>query len=186
MVVKKLLEEFSEEVIRAFVQKNADYYISRWRVMARKGTRVSWNWAAAIFGGWFYQTWFFYRKMFLYGLAVFLLFFALSGTAAFIGGLISGRAGLEWQTVENLLTVFGILSNLVLVILIGLYGNYIYGSFVYKRLSALKEMAAGEEELLLLAAEKGGTSLLLAVAGFLVEMFLLTAITFLSLVVIAS
>jgi hypothetical protein len=37
VIVKKLMEEFGEEVIRSLVQKNADYYIARWRLMAQKG-----------------------------------------------------------------------------------------------------------------------------------------------------
>ncbi len=46
MVVKKLLDEFNEDIIKAFVQKNSDYYLTKWKIMANSGSKISWNWAS--------------------------------------------------------------------------------------------------------------------------------------------
>jgi len=180
VVVKRLLEEFSEEAIRAFVQKNADYYLAKWRVMAQKSSKASWNWAAALFGGWFYQSWFFYRKMFLYGLAAFTLFSGVSTSL----GLLLGRAlaglGARGEVASATLTLVAVVLTLLPVALMGLYGNYLYG-----KLKAMRERAGSEEELLQLAAARGGTSVLLVVGGFLVELLILFGLTLTASVVVA-
>lgn len=172
MIVKKLMEEFGEEVIRSFVQKNADYYIARWRLMAQKGSRVSWNWAAAVFGGWFYQSWFFYRKMLLYGIAAFLLFWGGSLLLAVALGALLAVAGVGERAVDAVATLTAVAVSLLPFLIAGLYGNYIYGRFTYWKLVKLRERAGGnEEELLSLAAAKEGTSVALIVVGILIEFF---------------
>jgi len=171
VIVKKLLEEFSEEVIRNFVQKNSDYYIARWRLMAQKDSRLSWNWATAIFGGRFYQSWFFYRKMLLYGVAAFLLFWGGSLLLAAALGALLATAGVGERAADAVATLTTVAVSLLPVLIAGLYGNYIYGRFVYQKLVKLRERARGEEELLSLAA-KGGTSVALIFVGILVEFFL--------------
>ena len=52
MVVNKLLNEFSEDVLRAYIQENSDYYLTKWKEMSQRNVKTSWNWAAFFLGGW--------------------------------------------------------------------------------------------------------------------------------------
>ncbi len=141
MLVKKLLDEFSEDVIRAFVQKNADYYLMKWKSMANSGSKISWNWASFLLGGF----WMVYRKMFLYFFIVFIV------------GLIIG-----------FIPLLNIILGLAMWIAFGLLGNYGYAYFVYNKLNELKILAKNEDELRQLALQKGGTSVLAAVILFVI------------------
>ena len=132
MVIKKLLDEFDEEIIKAYVQKNSEYYLLKWRLMAETYSKTSWNWAAFLLGGW----WMVYRKMYLY---TFLLL---------LSSLIT------W------IPILGWIVGLAIWIGIGLFGNYIYGQHVYKKLKELSLIAKNEEELRTLALQKGGTSVI--------------------------
>jgi len=141
MSVEKLVKEFSPEVIRAFVQKNADYYLAKWEAMARSGSKVSWNWPAFFFG----VFWMGYRKMYLYAAIVVVL------------SLLSD------------LPKVGPLVTLVLWFGVAAFANYIYGTFTYNKLTELKVQAKDEDELRQLAAAKGGTSVLgVIIVGFIV------------------
>jgi hypothetical protein len=131
MVIKKLLEEFDEDIIVAFVQKNADYYLTKWKLMAGLNKKISWNWPAFLFGGF----WLLYRKMYLY-------FFIL----LLVGSL-------------SAIPVIGMFISLAIFIGLGLFGNYLYGKFTYEKLTKLKITANGDKETLRqLAFQKGGTS----------------------------
>jgi hypothetical protein len=170
VVIRQLLEEFSEDVIRAFVQKNADYYLFKWRLMAKTGSKTSWNWAAAIFGGWLYQLWFFYRKMFLYGIVVYTV---ITGLTLLLGtglGLGLAAAGASEELADLIVIPLSLLLILITILIFGFYGNYIYGKFVYDNLKKLSLVAKDEEELKFLAMNKGGTSVGYVFLGMLAEM----------------
>ncbi len=133
MSVRNLMSEFSEDVIRAFVQKNADYYITKWKLMAATDSKVSWNWPAFLFGGF----WMLYRKMYLY---FFILLFV-----SFIVGIIP---------------FLSLILGLALWIGLGVFGNYLYAKFTYEKLMKLKLIHKDEESLKLAASQAGGTSVL--------------------------
>jgi len=161
MVIRQLLEEFSEDVIRAFVQKNADYYLVKWKLMAKTGSKTSWNWASAFFR----SLWFFYRKMVAFGFGIMGIGFLVSlfflpilrshSDAAIIGGALIA------------LTLI-----IALFVLMGLYGNYIYGSYAYKKLKELSLVTKDEEELKLLAMNKGGTSVGWVLLAFIINLII--------------
>jgi len=131
MVIKKLLDEFDESVIRLFVQKNADYYIAKWKVMASSESKISWNWAAFMFTA----TWMGYRKMFLY---------------AFLYILIN---------LTTLIPFIGFILWILLWVGMGLYGNYLYGKKTYETLVMLKTKYPEEDEFKRLVVKEGGTSI---------------------------
>jgi len=166
VVIRQLLEEFSEEVIRAFVQKNADYYLPKWELMAKNGSKTSWNWAAAFFGPGSY--WLFYRKMVTYG-------FGVVGVGLLVSLLLLPlvRSGSEVLVMAG--TLLSLVFIVALFVLLGLFGNYIYGSYAYRKLKELSTLAKDEEELKLLVASKGGTSVgwvfLALLVNFLVSSF---------------
>jgi len=132
--------------------------------MAKTGSRISWNWAAAIFGGWLYQLWFFYRKMFFYGL---LIFSALTGLGILTGAMLAA-ANVDKKIIDVIVVIFSIVTNLAAILIFGLYGNYIYGKFVYDSLKKYS-ITADEEELRIVALSKGGTSVGYIFLGILAE-----------------
>ncbi len=147
MVIKRLLEEFDEDIIKAFVQKNSDYYLVKWKLMAETYSKTSWNWPAFLFGAF----WLSYRKMYLYTFLLILI------------------------GIFTLIPFIGFMLALALWIGLGLFGNYIYGQYVYKRLKELSLMAKNEDELKMLALQKGGVSVV-AVIILIVLLLLLELI----------
>jgi len=131
MIVKKLLDEFDEETIRLFLQKNADYYIAKWKIMAASGSKISWNWAAFFFT----SLWFGYRKMYLYAFVYILL-----NTLSFI-------------------PIYGFFIWLFLWIGVGMFGNYLYAKKTYETLFVLKQAYRQEQEFKSMVAKEGGTSI---------------------------
>ncbi len=130
MIVKKLLEEFDEDTIRLFVQKNADYYIAKWKIMAASGSKISWNWAAFFFT----SLWFGYRKMYLY---------------AFLYILIN---------LLSLVPVIGFFVWLLIWILVGMFGNYLYAKRTYEVLFTLKNAYPDKSQFNNMVAKEGGTT----------------------------
>ncbi|WP_457569510.1 DUF2628 domain-containing protein [Desulfurobacterium sp.] len=175
MVINKLLNEFDEKVIGLFVKENSDYYLQKWKFMADSGSKISWNWAAAIFG-WFNQSWFFYRKMFLYGLGFYVVLFFLFPLIAVIGvflGDIFGRFGFDEEMSRLIVMLTVIVWQFVKIIFFGFFGNYLYGRFVYNKLTKFRLSSKDDEEFFRMAAEKGGTSVTFVFFGFLMEFLLL-------------
>ena len=152
MEVRKLIEEFDEETIRSFVQKNSDYYLAKWKIMASSGSKFSWNWAAFLAA----SLWLGYRKMYLYAFIFIIL------------------------NILNMIPIIGLITWLVLWIGIGGFGNYFYGKFTYNKLLELKMAFPNENEFKSQVARAGGTSvagifivLLMAFAIYLVLMLIL-------------
>ena len=132
MVIKKLLEEFDEDTIRLYVQKNADYYIAKWKLMASSESKISWNWAAFFFTA----NWLGYRKMYLYAFIYILL--NLATLVPFVGFIL-------W---------------IILWVGIGIYGNYLYGQKTYENLVKLKSEYPDQEIFKQMLVKNGGTSVL--------------------------
>lgn len=56
----------NEEVLRKLIGEKPEYYLNRFRKMRQTKNVASWNWSAFLFAPY----WFFYRKMYGYGIAV--------------------------------------------------------------------------------------------------------------------
>ncbi len=154
MIVKKLLEEFDEETIRLFVQKNADYYIAKWKIMAASGSKISWNWSAFLFNSW----WFGYRKMYLYAFIYILL------------------------NILSIVPLFGFIFWIFLWIMVGMFGNYLYAKKTYETLSILKSAYSDEQIFKNMVAKEGGTTvfgvilvILVAIAVYITLLIFLSA-----------
>jgi len=131
MEIKKLLEEFDEEIIKSFLQKNSDYYLAKWKLIASTGSKISWNWAAFALT----NLWLGYRKMYLYAFIYILL------------------------TLLSVIPLIGIIAGLILWVGIGMYGNYFYGKFTYNKLVELKSTYTDEELFKQQIVKSGGTSI---------------------------
>ncbi|RUM60913.1 MAG: DUF2628 domain-containing protein [Persephonella sp.] len=157
MITKQLLEEFDEETIKSFVQKNSDYYLIKWKLMAETGSKISWNWPAFFFGIY----WMVYRKMYVYALIILI-----------IGLLLS------------LIPLINIIAGLVVWIGFGMFGNYVYAMHTYKKLKELSLISSNPEDLKKLALQKGGTSVL--AVFILIGIFLAIEIIILMLFAVSS
>jgi len=144
--------------IEAFVVRNTDYYTARWQ-LSGGGTKMSFNWAAAIGQ----VIWFAYRKLYapmLIGIAVYILYVAgwmyIDDRALFSPGLMTI---LEYSGAVALTVAFGFLGN----------------SIYRRRYLKVKEQAQlrhGDlDEQLNYLRSKGGTSI--AAFWILVVLFML-------------
>ncbi|MDQ7056660.1 MAG: DUF2628 domain-containing protein [Persephonella sp.] len=143
------------EVYRIFIGKNADYYIEKFKKFEESGGALSWNWAAFFLG----LLWVFYRKMYLYG-AIILLGIFLIGALTAVG--------------SNPLLSIGI--QLWLWIGFGAFGNYLYYTFVKKKVSYIQSQSKNEKEMIENLAKEGGTNFLAPVV-FVILMMLLQILT---------
>ena len=146
MELKKLFDEFDEDIVRDFVQKNADYYLSKWKAMADSGSTISWNWA-----GFFLNVyWMMYRKMYLMALAIYLI--------AMIGTIIP---------------LVGFFVGVLIWLAGGVSGNYLYGRYVFSKLLDLQEKFGSDKELFKQHILKsGGTSTSLALIFFIISIII--------------
>ncbi|MEO2068278.1 MAG: DUF2628 domain-containing protein [Desulfurobacteriaceae bacterium] len=165
---KRLLEEFPDEKIRIFIQKIADYYIHSWKKMAASNKKTSWNWASAFFG----FSWMAYRKMLKLALLWFVMLSVLELITVAGASIVGGE-----NFAIGIIALIGISSFLIMPIVFGLFGNYIYASFVYEKLKEIEiiDPDLSESSLLL----EGGTSwgkVLLFLAGSLIVEIIYMAI----------
>jgi len=135
------MKDVSIENLKIFVSKNQSYYIPIFQKISSLGGRfyASWNWAAFFFP----QMWFFYRKMYLYGVIVLLA----SCVFNLIGWILSG-------------------------IIAGVAGNYLYFSHARNGILSLQETFPGET-ISSKVALLGGTNSIIAWAAVIITVVLL-------------
>ena len=124
----------SDTDVSAFLQSNPLYYIEKFNRLALLHTKTSWNWCSFLFGG----CWFAYRKM--YGIA-----------AGYIG------CALAFSMIPSI----GVFLNIALWFASGLFGNYMYKSYMDKELTILKSLDQFNKTTYVM--QKGGTSTAAAV-----------------------
>jgi hypothetical protein len=122
-----------------FIQNNSEYYTGKFYKMKADNSDVSWNWAACLLSPY----WFFYRKMYIHGIVLFLLF------------VVS-------DTINRALYMF---LSILSALLIGAYGNNFYKKYVEQHLGQSKDY--DEDTKKKYYNSKGGTNILL-VLGIIV------------------
>ncbi len=157
-MLKRLFEEFDEEIIKLFIQKNSDYYISKWKLMAEKNSMISWNWASFFFTG----LWLGYRKMIFYGFLYVLASVLFS------------------------LPFLGFFLWLAAWISVGIFGNYLYGKYTYEKLKELKLLNPDERNFKTAVIEKGGTSILDVILIIILSFFIYAVMIKISLMLIGT
>lgn len=163
-----------------FVQSSAARYIPKFYTMEKSGKKVSWNWAAFLFGPY----WFFYRKLYTVGAVLLVLLALVSGLTStpramektealntmmeqFYSGEISSEAALtsyeqaykDLVSLPEIAAYFGI--TFALHLLSGLFANYFYLQKAKKEVKTLRETCATQEEYRLKLFRRGGVSVLL-------------------------
>ncbi|MDM7273552.1 DUF2628 domain-containing protein [Sulfurihydrogenibium azorense] len=131
------------EELRLFVGKNADYYIAKWEELGEEN-KISWNWSAFFFG----LLWFAYRKMYphAFGFIVFSLILQYIQIVMKTHPLVIG------------------ITNILISIFIGMFGNYLYYQYAKSKIKQIKENIKDERQKTVEIVRAGGTSLSTAIA----------------------
>ncbi len=179
----EMIDDVKAADLYAFVGQKSDYYLPRFRRMARSGKNTSWNWAAFLFG----PLWLLYRKMYAFGAVVIILEllqaavsevvlkaigFAITDDMTYAELLSAIESALLVPENTYYLLAVWLLSVVVFVISIFLavYGNRLYFDHCGKTIARLREktpdLTSGE------LATSGGVSIAVAVIGYIVQYFL--------------
>ena len=116
-----------EDVIKLVGENNTDFYVKNFNQFKQLNKETSWNWPAFLVA----PAWFFYRKMYLYG--VVLMAFNVT-----IG------------------SVLNLVLSLAVGAVIAVFANYIYMDYLEKLSLQMKSMPETVKETFI--KEKGGTS----------------------------
>ncbi len=179
----EVIDEVKAEDLSAYVGTKADYYLPRFRRMARGGSNASWNWAAFFFG----PLWLLYRKM--YGLGAIVMILEIIQTAVMeISYKALGLGMTEEMTyaevyalVESALSKpsslyfllsISLLSAIMLVISIAIavFGNRLYRDHCRRAIARAREktpdLTSGE------LSSIGGVSIAVAIIGYIAQYFI--------------
>ena len=175
--------EFTVDEIAQVVGPNLAYYLPRFYNMTHGGSKLSWNWMSFLLP----YNWFLYRKNILWGILSFLFFTA---TSVFSDALFTQlnfptnavTPDALFAAAEQLMAkpearivmmICSLLSLLVLIvrILIGMFGNYLYLKTVLRKAKKLKEnpvLSYGQSPM-----NSSGVSFILAVLPEMLSLFAL-------------
>ena len=134
--------------IQAFIGTNQYYYFYKFQKLNLKNSKVSWNWASAFFGAYWYA----YRKMYLIQFLYYITyFFAVGCLGMLMASLFPTR-----NTLKPFVAIAPILIVFLPCVLSGIFGNHIYKSHVEKHVQIARYMDAYMKQNYLM--KKGGTS----------------------------
>lgn len=134
--------------MQVFIGKNQDYYFKKFQKFNIKNGKVSWNFASAFLGAYWYA----YRKMYL---IQFLYYVIYIFTVGFLGVLIAGL--FSKAHISTLVVAFmPFLILFIPCVISGIFGNYIYKSHVERHVQIARYMDAYMKQNYLM--KKGGTS----------------------------
>ncbi|WP_018609713.1 DUF2628 domain-containing protein [Uliginosibacterium gangwonense] len=142
--------------LNAFIGPRSAYYLAKWDAMQGKNT--SWNLAAFFLGAF----WLVYRKMY-------------ANAFISIGILVA------FHVFENILDIpasVGNIANLVMAVMIGRYGNYLYKQRATKEIQEVIQSKGLTQSALSEIAQRGGTQLGAAIGFAVLFLALGVGITF--------
>lgn len=163
------------EEMKNTVGVNTQYYLPRFFKLNNK-QKKSWNWAAFLFP----QGFFLFRKCYKAGILAFLLSVASTALLNYPMLHVVINESQTWkeifisvgaQLAQNpeilifsfIATVLGLLIQIPMRVLFGIFGNWIYRKEVFEKIKDAKEQA--DEEPTLVMQLKGGVNPLLGVLG---------------------
>lgn len=120
----------NESLVAGFVGNNQSYYVAKWKMMKRTGSKVSWNWSSFLMNTY----WLMYRKLYVVAVIKFVIDIILS-----------------------MLGTLGTVVSLGLWVCMGLFGNYLYFQNMEKCLQEAELLNEGKRAVYL--SKKGGTTI---------------------------
>ena len=142
-------------LLKQYIGENHHYYVHTWKLLTKKTACISWNWPAFFFG----FIWCAYRKMRLYGIFIFLLYMVTQFPILTL--LFMEHFDVKFSIYKHLpvISLWMIVVRLILMIFVGMYGNYLYyrtaTSIVQKSMNKIHS----ERRLTKYILQKGGVSL---------------------------
>lgn len=137
-----------DEDIQTFIGVKQEYYFEKFQKFNIKNSKVSWNWASAFLGSYWYA----YRKMYLIQFLYYVVYFF---TVVFLGILSIGVFSIN-RTFTPALAIAPFLVFIAPFVISGIFGNYIYKCHVEKQVQIAKYMDVNMKQNYLM--KKGGTS----------------------------
>lgn len=159
--------------IAELVGSNSAYYLPRFYKMTHDGSKVSWNWAAFLIP----SNWLLYRKNLMWGILLVVvetalqLFSQIAGNGLYIVNTATNAIAFkplsqlmaDPQAKLLLIVLFvASIASLVLSILMGMFGNYLYLQSILKKAKRRQENPQLKYDRSFL--NTGGTSFALAIA----------------------
>lgn len=175
------IEGVSVETIAEVIGANSGYYLPRFYNMSRNGKKTSWNWAAFLLS----YNWLLYRKNLLWGLLAFgfgtILEFFNSYAVLKLQTALNAATTVIPPNAASLMGIILISSGAILVmsLLFGLFGNYLYMQHVLRKARKLQEDPDAKYNSGFF--QTGGTSFALGIAPNLLLIFIQNLITILML-----
>ena len=127
---------YREDVIRAFVGKNADYYINKWKSAKEPAKRAGWNWAGFFVG----LFWMGYRRMYKILFMILGLFILIDIIQLFVSFDLSRGVSIGISAVA------------------GGSGNSLYYNHMNQKIKSLSPNSSSDDELKELAKTAGGAT----------------------------
>jgi hypothetical protein len=127
------------EDAKAFVGPRFERYWYKWRMMATRGSALSWNWASALLG----PAWFGFRRMHGYAILLILAYTVLGFSNGVVGPTIAPLS---------------LILSIGVVCLVGMVGNAAYRSFALRRIGEVRSSAGNDDERHGFLRARGGTS----------------------------
>ncbi|BBF43047.1 hypothetical protein lbkm_1733 [Lachnospiraceae bacterium KM106-2] len=137
-----------EDIMRAFIGSNADYYLKYYKKLQQTGKKFSWNWSACIFS----PVWFYARKMYLLGfISTFTIMLFSQGTNLLVKYMQNPNIvsmALPWT-----------IAFFAFMIALGALGNFFYVSHVESKVIFPGEDGINKEDAAKLNMIRGGLTL---------------------------
>lgn len=140
--MKEEIDGVATEDIVAYVGSNWGYFLPKFRMLSKNNTSIL-NWSAFFFQGGY----FFYRKMYGLGIAIFLLtsLLGIPSSLMYMETLMGGEsisAVIPWLTPELLANLNMITSFLVIGVrfVCGIFANKLYKKHVYGKINQIKSL----------------------------------------------
>lgn len=165
------MENLNEQEVRAFVRKEADYYLKKWQtILEGRRQRVGFNWAAFFLTG----LWLAYRKMFKVALIFYGIILILPILKSFYKFYTFAFLGKPETPVA--LDILESLVDLVAAIFCGTFGNIWYLSHTRKAINKVRRQELKEEAYFQSLSKSGGTSWGKSLAIFILFILVLTVL----------
>jgi len=146
-----------ETLLREYVGGGADYYLSRWKQLAKNGgMSVGFNVAAFLLSG----PWLFYRK--LYRPTIVLCGVTL------LGSVVKDLAAIEVLSTPELRVLLSPLLALAVAFVVGKYGTYWYYRQALRAVARAKSKSSDEVAQIQCVRKRGGTSIVAVILGLTV------------------
>ncbi|MEO1053108.1 MAG: DUF2628 domain-containing protein, partial [Bacteroidota bacterium] len=130
---------------KAFIGKETDYYLEKWKRI-KEGKTVNFNFFALLFGG----LWLVYRKAYVAGF-LYLGFIMIEG-------VVFETLAFEFDIIGNQYVLINAIIGIANALLMGIFGDWLYYTESAKRMSIIENKSSDRTDYLYKLHEKGGVS----------------------------